>query len=87
MKPSSKYIVWALAACLAAASFSSCQALKKFFNTDLEDEDYIVGQLYADEYVKEELSHRPNDDAKPQSHGRAGSRCGMELNDKDNPKL
>ena len=87
MKSSSKYIVLALAACLAAASFSSCQALKKFFNTDLEDEDYIVGQLYADEYVKEELSHRPNDDAKPQSHGRAGSRCGMELNDKDNPKL
>ena len=66
----------------------SCNAIKKFLNTQLEDEDYIVGQLYADEYVSETPVTLP-------SSGRTGSgsasgnvsRCGIELNDKDNRKL
>ena len=36
-----------------ASMMTSCDAIKKFLSTDLSDEEYIVGQLYADEYVKE----------------------------------
>ena len=43
-----KKIILSLAILLC---FSSCNAIKKFLSTELEDEDYIVGQLYADEMV------------------------------------
>mgnify|MGYP003313023589 CR=1 FL=1 len=49
--------------CLALAmSFSSCDTLKKIFTSDLEDEDFIIGQLYADEIVDEKpyIPARPN---------------------------
>lgn len=38
---------------LACAMLGSCQSLKKFFSTDLEEEDFIISQLYADELVDE----------------------------------
>ena len=67
---------------------TSCKAVKKFLNTDLSDEDYIVGQLYADEYVKETpvTFHKTE---KGEQKARNGERkgCGIELNDKDNQKL
>lgn len=67
---------------------SSCSAIKKFLATDLEDEDYIVGQLYADEYVKETPVKLPkNTDAKPGQGSSGTSRTGLELNEKDNKKL
>ena len=73
---------------LLAASFGSCKAIKNFLNTELEDEDYIVGQLYADEYVKENpvRMQRPSSGAHSGSAS-PGSRSGIELNDKDNRKL
>lgn len=42
-------------ACVAMVCtlMTSCQALKKFFSTDLEEEDFIISQLYADELVDE----------------------------------
>ena len=43
---------------------SSCKFIKNIFNTELSDEDYIVGQLYADEYVKDtpvKYNNRSND--------------------------
>ncbi len=70
---------------LLMCSMASCNAIKKFLNTDLSDEDYIVGQLYADEFVKETpikaQRHNVNNNS-----GNA-SKTGIELNDKDNRKL
>lgn len=79
----------ALVAIAAAAigMLTSCSAIKKFLNTELQDEDYIVGQLYADEYVKETplKIERRKPDAGGGSQG--GSRTGLELTDKDNKAL
>ena len=40
---------------LAAAllSLSGCETVRSFMARDLEDEDFIIGQLYADEHVDE----------------------------------
>ena len=38
---------------LAAMLLCGCESLQKFMARDLEDEDFIIGQLYADELVKE----------------------------------
>lgn len=38
---------------LVLSCFSSCNTLKNFMSRDLEEEDFIIGQLYADEMVKE----------------------------------
>ncbi|MBQ9586649.1 MAG: C40 family peptidase [Bacteroidales bacterium] len=79
----------ALVAIAAAAigMLTSCSAIKKFLNTELQDEDYIVGQLYADEYVKETplKIERRKPDAGGGSQG--SSRTGLELTDKDNKAL
>lgn len=66
-------------------SASSCKAIKTFLSTDLEDEDYIVGQLYADEYVKETPEPSRRTASSPKTG--AGSRCGMDINDLDNRNL
>lgn len=83
-----KPILAALVSVMLVASFSSCQAIKKFLNTELEDEDYIVGQLYIDEYVKETPlpNLRRNDNA---ANGSSANRSGVgiELNDRDNRAL
>lgn len=80
-----KNIVFAFVALTALGTLSSCDAIKKFMSTDLQDEDYIVGQLYADEYVKEtpfrQRGHINN------SGGSNGSRLGIDLNEKDNKAL
>ena len=38
---------------LSALPFSACESLRSFMARDLEDEDFIIGQLYADERVDE----------------------------------
>ncbi|MDY5968834.1 MAG: NlpC/P60 family protein [Bacteroidales bacterium] len=71
--------------CVATMMLVSCQAVKKFMSQDLEDEDFIIGQLYADELV-EEVPIVP-----PREANRANvvstSRSGIELIEKDNAKL
>ena len=70
-----------------ASMMTSCDAIKKFLSTDLSDEEYIVGQLYADEYVKETpVQFRGTKPTKPNAGGGSGS-TGIELNDKDNRDL
>ena len=65
---------------------SSCDAIKKFLSTDLSDEEYIVGQLYADEFVKETpVPYRRTNTQQPTGTHPNGS--GIELNDKDNREL
>lgn len=72
---------------VSVLSMSSCKAIKQFLNTDLSDEEYIVGQLYADEYVKETpVTFRTNTNNRP-SGSSGHSSTGIELNDKDNRKL
>lgn len=39
--------------CLLLISLSGCETLRNFMSRDLEDEDFIIGQLYADERVDE----------------------------------
>lgn len=41
----------ALLAC--SAMLTGCQSLQKFLARDLDDEDFIIGQLYLDEVVQE----------------------------------
>ena len=81
----SKRIILLSFVAMMALSFTSCSAIKKFLNTELQDEDYIVGQLYADEYVKEQPI-RPASGSRPAA-GSPGHATGIELNDKDNRKL
>ena len=70
-----------------ASMMTSCDAIKKFLSTDLSDEEYIVGQLYADEYVKETpVQFSGTKPQKPNAGGGSGS-TGIELNDKDNRDL
>lgn len=77
-------------ALLLAAAFTltlaSCSSLKKIVNKDVEDEDFIISQLYADEYVEE----KPFVPQKPvgtvTSNGRI-SRMGVEITASDNKKL
>ena len=72
---------------MLASMMTSCDAIKKFLSTDLSDEEYIVGQLYADEYVKETpVQFRGTKPTKPNAGGGSGS-TGIELNDKDNRDL
>ena len=47
-----------LFAAVVVCSFSSCSFVKRMLNTDLEDEDFIISQLYQDELVKE-TPYRP----------------------------
>lgn len=68
---------------VVAFSLSSCTAIKKFLSQDLEDEDFIIGQLYADELVEEKpLILKP----KPTTGGK-NSKSGITLTDKDNTRL
>lgn len=72
---------------MLASLTTSCDAIKKFLSTDLSDEEYIVGQLYADEYVKETpVQFRGTTHPQPNAGGGSGS-TGIELNDKDNRDL
>ncbi len=75
------------AATLLSLSMASCDALKRFFNTDLQDEDYIVGQLYADEFVQEKPLRPSGNNRRNPNNNTPGHSTGIELNDKDNPKL
>lgn len=84
---SSKRIFFIVFCVVTSMSFSSCDAIKRFLNTDLQDEDYIVGQLYADEYVKEQPIRPNTNSGNTPPAGTPGHSTGITLNDKDNPKL
>ena len=66
--------------------FTSCSSVKKIMNKDVEDEDFVISQLYADEYVEE----KPFVPQKPvgavTNTGRIG-RLGIEITSSDNKKL
>jgi len=70
---------------VAALSFSSCDAVKRFLSTDLEEEDYSLGELYVDEYVKE-VPYVPTPSAEAKAEGRVNS-LGIERSEGDNEDL
>ena len=73
---------------IGICSLSSCKALKQFFSNDLEDEDFIIGQLYADEYYDEPAFKPitpPSNNNQPSPNNNGGT--GIVLNNKDNEKL
>ncbi|MDO4216816.1 MAG: NlpC/P60 family protein [Bacteroidales bacterium] len=75
---------------IAIGSLSSCKALKQFLSTDLEDEDFIIGQLYADEYYDEPAfkpQTPPAGSTQPTHRNNTNGGTGIILNDKDNEKL
>lgn len=83
-----KTLTLASALLLGSATTTSCKFVKSILNTQIEDEDYIVGQLYADELVKETPVRFERATSGTISGGnRSTSGFGMELNDKDNRKL
>ncbi len=66
-------------------SLSSCESVKKFLSQDLEDEDFIISQLYADELVEEVPivpARQPDRRAVVST-----SKSGIELTEKDNGDL
>lgn len=71
--------------CAALLSMTSCNAVKQFLSQDLEDEDFIIGQLYADELVEE----KPIVPARIANRSTvvASSKSGIELTAKDNKDL
>lgn len=71
---------------LFATVFSSCSSLKKFVNKDVEDEDYVISQLFADEYVDEKpfVPQKPVGTVTP--GGKVG-KLGIVITAADNKKL
>lgn len=79
-----------LVALLATSCFglSSCKAVKKFLASDLEDEDFIIGQLYADEFVEEAVFvPKKSKNVKAGGTAQPTGKCGVELSSKDNKAL
>ena len=69
----------------ATLLFASCDTVKRFLSTDLEEEDYSLGELYVDEYVKEvPYVPTPSDEAK--AEGRVNA-LGLERTEGDNETL
>ena len=72
---------------LVALLLSSCQTMKSILSRDLEDEDYTVGELYADEYVQE-VPYIPTATPTADEH-QAGhvNPLGLSYSPDDNPQL
>lgn len=82
-------LVAPLACCLLL--LTSCESVKTFMARDLEEEDFIIGQLYVDEMVNETPVIASPVEAKPQRKKADGSDCnnalGLKCNDDDNEEL
>lgn len=83
-----KHLLFVACLALLSCSLSSCSAIKKFLSTDLvEEEDYIIGQLYADEYVEEGHFTPRRSNRSSSSTPVPTGKCGVELTSKDNKAL
>ena len=72
--------------CLATASLAtSCESIKRFLNKDLEEEDFSMGELYVDEYVKE-VPYVPTPSAEARRSGNVNA-LGIEREPSDNEEL
>ena len=84
-----KHLAAILFSC-AALMLTGCQTLRNFMARDLEDEDFIISQLYADEHVAETPVIATRVNAKPQRKA-DGTECmnalGLECSGDDNQLL
>lgn len=81
-----RYRFIGLVLCLSVAGlFSSCDAVKNFLAKDLEEEDFTLGELYADEYVKE-VPFVPTPSPEAKAEGRVNG-LGIEMGKNDNAQL
>ena len=72
---------------LALSVLSSCESLRNFMARDLEDEDFIIGQLYADELVRETpVIAVPVQPRQASSNG-CNNALGLQCDDGDNAHL
>ena len=72
--------------CLATASLAtSCESIKRFLDKDLEEEDFSMGELYVDEYVKE-VPYVPTPSAEARRAGNVNA-LGIEREPGDNEEL
>ena len=73
---------------LSLVVFTGCDALRNFMARDLEDEDFIIGQLYADEMVKETpvIAMPVQAPARKKDDG-CDNALGLRCDDGDNAKL
>lgn len=75
---------------LTTLLLASCSSVKSFMARDLDDEDFVIGQLYADEHYDETPVIATPVDAKPQRQP-DGSDCnnalGLHCNSSDNELL
>lgn len=70
----------------AIVLFSGCQSLQQFMSRDLEDEDFVIGQLYVDEVVRETpVIARPV--ATPKETSRTTNPLGLTYSPNDNAEL
>ena len=76
---------------LASLALTGCESVKSFMARDLEEEDFIIGQLYVDEMVNETPVIATPVEAKPQRKKADGRDCnnalGLKCNDDDNEAL
>ena len=73
---------------LAALMLTGCTSLKNFMARDLEDEDFIIGQLYIDEVVKETpVISQPVKPKPKTSPTDCDNALGLKCNDTDNAEL
>ena len=76
--------VFVVVVCAASLLLGGCDALRSFIGRDLEEEDFVIGQLYVDEMVKETpvIARR----VEPKS-GTRGNALGLRYDEKDNAAL
>lgn len=74
-----------LLAALCCFTLAGCDVLKGFMSRDLEEEDFIIGQLYVDEMVKETpVIARP---VAPSSSNSRSNPLGLQYSPSDNHAL
>ena len=76
---------------VASLMMAGCESVKSFMARDLEDEDFVIGQLYVDEHVDETPVISTPVNAKPKRKKANGTDCnnalGLQCNDDDNEAL
>lgn len=73
---------------IAMLMLTGCTSLKNFMARDLEDEDFIIGQLYIDEVVKETPVIAKPVESKPKKNASdCNNALGLKCNDSDNEAL
>lgn len=70
------------------ATLAGCQSLRQFMARDLEDEDFIIGQLYVDEVVRETpVIAKPVEPKPKQLPTDCNNALGLKCSDTDNAAL